>query len=86
MQDMKCKPCPCCGTSGTITVTPRLRAFPIGTHCVGGSAIKVNAEVIAVLECTECGMTVSGHLENAVLRGNVFVGGHFVADEKLVAA
>lgn len=74
------KACPQCGSQGTVTVSMKLVAVPLGTSCPGGSTMKAYAHVKAVLECSECSLRVYGHLEDAVMRGNAFVGGHFVSD------
>lgn len=80
------KPCPQCGTEGTVSVSMKLVAIPLGTSCPGGSTMKAYAEVKAVLECAECDLRVYGHLENAVMRGNAFVGGHFVSERPYAVA
>ena len=80
------KPCPQCGVRGAVTVTYKLVAYPLGTHSLSGSQMKCSAAIKALLECGECDLKVYGHLEDAVMRGDTFVGGHFVADRMPVMA
>lgn len=75
--------CPSCRGTGTINVARVLVAKPIGSFSLAGAQLKVSAIDAAVAECSACGLTVSGRLENATLGpdGRTFTGGHFVADQ-----
>lgn len=77
--------CPSCSATGTITVRPVLAAKPPGTFSLSGAQTKLAAVAAAVAECSACGLSVTGRLENATLSdgGRGFTGGHFVSDRCL---
>ena len=75
--------CPSCSAAGTVSVRLVLVAKPLGTFSLAGAQTKMSAVTAAVAECSACGLTVSGRLENATLSddGRTFTGGHFVSGE-----
>jgi hypothetical protein len=77
------KPCPLCGTAGTVTVEPVLVGKPPGTYSIAGVQPKAVAEEKVALTCSACGLRILGHLEDAVFDADrhCFTGGHFIADE-----
>ncbi len=72
--------CPQCRTQGTISVRLVLVAKPLGSFSLAGEQMKVSARRAAVAECSSCGLSVSGHLENPTIGPDGATGGHFVAD------
>lgn len=80
---VRMKQCPKCGSVGTISLEPALVAKPQGSYSIAGVQPKIVAQTRYVLACADCGLSVQGHLENAVFdeRTQAFAGGHFVADE-----
>lgn len=79
------KPCPQCGTSGTICIDPVLVSKPAGTFSIAGAQPKVVAHEKYELTCTHCGLRVLGHLENASAdpAAGAFTAGYFVADDPI---
>lgn len=76
------KPCPHCGTVGTVTVKPVLVARRVGTYSIAGAAPKAVAHTRWLLGCTNCDLHVVGRLEEATVDDNdVFTGGHFIEDQ-----
>jgi len=75
--------CPACSAAGTISVRLILVAKPLGTFSLAGAQAKVSAASAAVAECSACGLSVRGRLENATVSddGRTFTGGHFVSGE-----
>lgn len=73
--------CSSCSATGTISVRPVLVARPLGTFSLAGAQTKVSAVTAAVAECSACGLSVTGRLENATVSadGRTFTGGHFIA-------
>lgn len=76
--------CPRCGSQGTLAVGVQLVAKPIGSFSLAGAQDKVSAVEVARADCSACGLSVTGRLENATLGpdGVTFTGGHFVADRQ----
>jgi hypothetical protein len=74
--------CPKCQEENTITIWAGLVARPIGTFSLAGAQMKVSAHRTVIAECSSCGLSVMGHLEDPTYAddGVTFAGGHFVAD------
>jgi hypothetical protein len=73
--------CPNCGSTA-LTIGQAIKARQIGEFSLAGGQMKISARLVAVAECSDCDLYVTGHLENAELApdGMSFVGGHFVPD------
>ena len=60
------KPCPACGTVGTVTVQPVLVGKPLSTYSIAGVQPKAVAEEKVALVCSACDLRVLGRVEGAV--------------------
>lgn len=56
-------PCPRCASTGTLTVTDRLVAKPVGTFSLAGHQPKVSARRRPELACSECGLRRLGEYD-----------------------
>lgn len=72
--------CPNCEGENTVSIRPGLSARQIGEFSLAGAQFKVSANTVAIAECSECGMSLTGHLEDPMYAedGVTFTGGHFV--------
>lgn len=71
----------CCGAPITnLRVTTFLVVQQPGSASLSGVHMKLNAQYRAQAFCDACGWFALGHLENPQVFGDVFIGGHFVAD------
>lgn len=77
------KPCPVCGTAGTVTVQLVLVGKPPGTYSIAGVQPKAVAEEKVALTCSACELRILGRLEGAVFDADRqwFTAGHFITDE-----
>lgn len=72
--------CPNCEAESTVSIRPGLSARQIGEFSLAGAQFKVSAHAVAIAECSECDLSLVGHLENPTYAndGVTFTGGHFV--------
>jgi hypothetical protein len=53
--------CPACGAGpGTLSITERMRAKPLGSHSLSGAQMKVSATLLPVLHCSACSLEREG--------------------------
>lgn len=75
------KPCPICGQVGGLSLTPGLVARPLGSFSIAGAQDKVVVCQVAVLACSQCRASWTGHLEGIETDSDGTVtAGHFVED------
>lgn len=75
------KACPDCGQVGGLSLTLGLAARPLGSFSIAGAQDKVVARQVAVLACSQCRVSRTGHLEGMeVGPDGVVTAGHFVED------
>lgn len=72
--------CPRCG--GRLTLTPLLRAKPLGSWSLAGAQPKTVATLRFRAECDGCDLSVEGRVEDGELApdGRTFVRGRFVEE------
>lgn len=72
----------CCGQPKSVLTLERvLEAQGVGEFSLAGVQPKFSAVMKAVVQCTYCGWTARGHVEDAVLSDDgVFVAGTFIAE------
>ena len=76
------KPCPSCGATGGLTLTPVMVAKPAGSYSLSGAQDKTAAIDAARLSCAACGFTATGRIENLQVAGDgTITGGHLVIDQ-----
>lgn len=58
--------CPGCQTQGTLSITMKLVAKPLGSFSLAGAQMKVPVRELPVLQCsaTYCTFSVTGRIEN----------------------
>lgn len=75
------KPCPDCGQVGGLSLTLGLAAQLLGSFSIAGAQDKVVARQVAVLACSQCRGSRTGHLEGVETGPDgVVTAGHFVED------
>jgi hypothetical protein len=57
------KPCPECGTVGTVALRPVMVAKPLGSFSLAGAQMKVSARQGWELACSACSFRVLGQVE-----------------------
>jgi hypothetical protein len=57
------KPCPECGTVGTVALRPVMVAKPLGSFSLAGAQMKVSARQGWELACSACPFRVLGRVE-----------------------
>jgi hypothetical protein len=71
----------CCGQpKSVLTVERVLEAREIGEFSLAGVQPKFSAEMKAMVQCTHCGWTARGHVEDGVIANGAFISGTFVVD------
>jgi hypothetical protein len=63
MSKLATAPCPNCGMPGTLSITMKFIARPLGTFSLSGQQMKVAAEERPVLGCSNCPYEVVGRLD-----------------------
>lgn len=57
-------PCPWCGIRA-LHIGEELQAKPVGSYSLSGAQIKVSAQVVPILECGNCDLSVDGGYDAA---------------------
>lgn len=71
----------CCGQpKSVLTLEPVLDAQEIGDFSLSGVQPKFSAKMKAMVQCTHCGWTAKGRVEDAVIKNGTFVSGTFVVE------
>ena len=75
------KPCPSCGATGGLSLTPVLVARPAGSYSLAGAQNKTTALEAARLTCAGGGWSATGRLEGLqVASDGTITAGHLVID------
>jgi hypothetical protein len=74
--------CPNCGADDTVKIRPGFTVGQLGSFALSGSQTKFPAREVAIAECTNCDLYVTGRIEGATYAedGKTFTGGHFIVE------